>query len=71
MLLRYIVAAPFFLNYSNKGDYMKHIIDLLKGMVIGISNVIPGVSGGTMAVVMGIYDKIIFIKKNSFFVNIW
>lgn len=31
----------------------------LKGMVIGVSNVIPGVSGGTMAVVMGIYDRII------------
>lgn len=32
---------------------------ILKGMVIGVSNVIPGVSGGTMAVVMGIYDQII------------
>ena len=32
---------------------------VLKGMVIGIANIIPGVSGGTMAVSMGIYDKII------------
>ncbi len=32
---------------------------ILKGMVIGVANVIPGVSGGTMAVSMGIYDKII------------
>ncbi len=32
---------------------------ILKGAVIGIANVIPGVSGGTMAVVMGIYDKLI------------
>lgn len=32
---------------------------ILKGMVIGIANVIPGVSGGTMAVSMGIYDKLI------------
>ena len=45
---------------------MKYIIDLLKGMVIGISNVIPGVSGGTMAVVMGIYDKIIYSVNNFF-----
>lgn len=45
---------------------MKYIIDLLKGMVIGISNVIPGVSGGTMAVVMGIYDKIIYSINNFF-----
>lgn len=28
-------------------------------MVIGIANIIPGVSGGTMAVSMGIYDKLI------------
>ncbi|MCI9173483.1 MAG: DUF368 domain-containing protein [Lachnospiraceae bacterium] len=32
---------------------------ILKGAVIGIANIIPGVSGGTMAVSMGIYDKII------------
>lgn len=38
---------------------MKYIIDILKGIVIGIANIIPGVSGGTMMVSMGIYDKII------------
>ena len=32
---------------------------ILKGMVIGLANIIPGVSGGTMAVSMGIYDKLI------------
>jgi len=31
------------------------------GIILGISNVIPGVSGGTMAVVFGIYDRIINI----------
>lgn len=35
------------------------IKNLLKGMVMGIANIIPGVSGGTMAVSMGIYDKLI------------
>lgn len=35
------------------------IKSILKGAVIGIANVIPGVSGGTMMVVMGIYDKLI------------
>lgn len=35
------------------------IKNLLKGMVIGLANIIPGVSGGTMAVSMGIYDKLI------------
>lgn len=32
---------------------------ICKGIVIGIANIIPGVSGGTMAVSMGIYDKLI------------
>ena len=38
---------------------MKFIVDILKGMVMGVANVIPGVSGGTMAVAMGIYDRLI------------
>lgn len=38
---------------------MDWIRDILKGAVIGIANIIPGVSGGTMAVAMGIYDKMI------------
>lgn len=41
---------------------MKEIIaNILRGMVIGIANVIPGVSGGTMMVSMGIYDKLILV----------
>ncbi len=40
------------------------IWDILRGSVIGISNDIPGVSGGTMAVTMGIYDRIIFAVNN-------
>ena len=32
---------------------------LLQGLVIGIANIIPGVSGGTMMVAMGLYDRLI------------
>lgn len=44
------------------------IVNILKGMVIGLANIIPGVSGGTMMVSMGIYDRLIlllthFVKK--------
>ncbi|MFW5882793.1 MAG: undecaprenyl phosphate translocase family protein, partial [Verrucomicrobiota bacterium] len=31
----------------------------LKGIGIGVANIIPGVSGGTMAVVFGLYDRLI------------
>lgn len=46
---------------------MKELIfDVLKGMVMGIANIIPGVSGGTMAVSMGIYDKLIHSVTHLF-----
>lgn len=38
---------------------MKDIKNLFAGILIGISNAIPGVSGGTMAVILNIYDKIL------------
>ena len=40
------------------------IKDIIKGMIMGIANVIPGLSGGTIAVAMGIYDKIIYAVNN-------
>ena len=45
---------------------MNFIIDILKGCVMGIANVIPGVSGGTMAVSMGIYDRLITALTHLF-----
>lgn len=38
---------------------MKNLINFFKGMIIGIANIIPGLSGGTMAVVFDLYDDLI------------
>lgn len=38
---------------------MQSLIDILKGVIIGVANVIPGVSGGTLAISMGIYNTLI------------
>ncbi len=38
---------------------MTYIRNLIAGLIIGIANIIPGVSGGTMAVVLGVYDRLI------------
>ena len=44
---------------------MKHYIILfLKGMVMGIANVIPGVSGGTIALITEIYEDLINSLKS-------
>lgn len=38
---------------------MNLLMDILRGALIGVANIIPGVSGGTMMVTMGIYDKLL------------
>lgn len=45
---------------------VKFALDLVRGMVIGLANIIPGVSGGTMMVSMGIYDTLISCINNLF-----
>ena len=45
---------------------MKSVIKILKGILIGIANIIPGLSGGTIAVSMGIYEELIFAVNNIF-----
>ena len=45
---------------------LQWILDILRGAVMGVSNIIPGVSGGTMAVSMGIYDRVIYAVNNLF-----
>ena len=42
------------------------VFDVLKGIVIGVANIIPGVSGGTMMVSMGIYDSLIHAITHLF-----
>ena len=54
----------------------ENILLMIKGMIIGIANVIPGVSGGTLMITLGIYEQIIStishlfnnIKKNLKFI---
>lgn len=45
---------------------MEMIKNVVKGIVIGLANIIPGVSGGTLAVSMGIYDKLIHSLTHLF-----
>lgn len=45
---------------------MKFVKDILRGVVIGVANAVPGVSGGTMMVSMGIYDNIIYCLTHIF-----
>ncbi|MEG2144396.1 MAG: DUF368 domain-containing protein [Oscillospiraceae bacterium] len=52
------------------------VVLFLKGFLMGCANLIPGVSGGTLAVILGIYDRFINVlghfvsdfKKNASFI---
>ncbi|MDR3259371.1 MAG: DUF368 domain-containing protein [Fusobacteriaceae bacterium] len=45
------------------------ILNILKGVGIGVANVIPGVSGGTMAVIFGIYERLTEAISNFLIVS--
>jgi putative membrane protein len=42
----------------------EYFIIMLKGMAMGIANVIPGVSGGTIALITGIFERLINAIKS-------
>ena len=45
---------------------MQILNQILRGVVIGVANIIPGVSGGTMMVSMGVYDTLIYCITHLF-----
>lgn len=55
---------------------MENIKNFIFGIILGIANVIPGVSGGTMAVILNVYDKILLalsrekLKQNITFLGV-
>ena len=40
-------------------DYLEIIKIFLRGLLMGTSDIMPGISGGTIALITGIYDKLI------------
>ncbi len=45
---------------------MESILLIIKGFFMGVANVIPGVSGGTIALILGIYERFIGAISNLF-----
>jgi len=46
-------------------EVIRLITYFLQGIGIGVANVIPGVSGGTMALIFGIYERLIEVAGNA------
>lgn len=55
------------LEKKKKNSVLRNV---LKGMAIGVANVIPGVSGGTVAVLLGIYEILTEAIGNFFLVDL-
>ena len=61
----------------NFTSMMNYIYTSIKGFIIGASMLVPGFSGGTMAMILGIYDKLIsslssilsFSKNENYFIK--
>ncbi len=45
---------------------MKNLIYFIKGLVVGATTSVPGVSGGTMAIILDVYDKMIHSMSKFF-----
>lgn len=43
---------------------MNYLVYLLKGIAVGVANIIPGVSGGTIALITGIFERLINAIKS-------
>lgn len=48
---------------------MNYLILFVKGFIIGIAKIIPGVSGAVIAITLGVYERIIKIISHPFKVN--
>ena len=46
-------------NLTYPKTFVQYLLVSVKGFVMGAADVIPGVSGGTMALIMGIYEELI------------
>jgi putative membrane protein len=38
---------------------MQHLINVLRGFLMGSADIVPGVSGGTVALILGIYERLV------------
>ncbi|MFT6762202.1 MAG: putative membrane protein [Candidatus Aldehydirespiratoraceae bacterium] len=44
---------------DNQASPAGHVLQLARGFVMGAADIVPGVSGGTVALVLGIYERLI------------
>lgn len=43
----------------------RFLLDVSRGMLMGVAEVLPGISGGTVALIVGIYERIVFSASEA------
>tara|TARA_B100001057_G_scaffold47926_1_gene42699 strand:- start:806 stop:1741 length:936 start_codon:yes stop_codon:yes gene_type:complete len=47
-----------------KRNFLDYLLLTLKGMLMGAADIVPGISGGTIALITGIYEELIYSLSN-------
>jgi len=55
-----------YLITTKRSDNLQYLLLTLKGIAIGAANIVPGVSGATLAVIFRVYDRLIEAINNLF-----
>lgn len=50
---------------------MKSFVNIFKGIAVGLANVVAGLSGGTVAVILRAYDAMLDICTNILNIQLW
>ncbi len=58
-------------DHRSPATWKSRAVTLLKGMAMGVADSVPGVSGGTIAVMAGIYEELIESLRNLNPVSLW
>ena len=51
---------------ASKNPIMQLVLNFVRGILIGIAEIIPGISGGTIALITGVYSRIINSAAEAF-----
>jgi putative membrane protein len=51
---------------KNRNFILKSLLWVIQGCIVGIGAILPGVSGGTLCYVFGIYDQLLEVLSNPF-----
>jgi putative membrane protein len=51
---------------SSKNPFLELLLNFVRGVLIGIAEIIPGISGGTIALITGVYSRIINSAAEAF-----